>query len=44
MSHQTGRKRINWMEGKEEAGVQNETATYTLLFVSACQGTVMFGF
>ena len=44
MSHQTERKRINWMEGIEKAGAQNETATCTLLFVCARQGTVIFCF
>lgn len=44
MSHQTGRKRVNWVEGREKAGAQNETATCTLLFVCARQGTVIFCF
>ena len=37
MSQQTGRKRVNWMEGRKKAGAQNETATCTLLFVCARQ-------
>lgn len=40
MSHQTGRKRVNWMEAREKAGARNETATRTLLFVCARRGTV----
>lgn len=44
MSHQTGSKRVNWMEGREKAGVQHETVTCTLLFVCERQGTVVFCF
>lgn len=29
MSHQTGSKRVNWMERKEKRGVQDEAATCT---------------